>query len=170
MDKIKEIDEHLDRLENRLKANFLEIEKRFAEIYEASKIPEDINERFNELEDLLLLLQVESTKLKEKFTGGLGFGAEVDTTSINERIDKLEERMSELSSANMPADLIEKINKIDKYNTIINEIRGRLERLELRGLEKQAVPKIIERKIGKEPIILPSKGLFEEVNKILKGG
>jgi len=170
MDKIQELEERLNRLEMRLKSNFLEIEKRFSEVPGQTSLPEDINERFNELEDLILLLQVDNTKIKEQFTGNLSFGADVDTASINERINILDEKISEISTAAEPAlpeDLMEKINRVDEYINNMNEIKERLDRLEM-GRERFA-PKIAGRE-EEEPILLPSKNLLSEVNKILKGG
>lgn len=185
MDKIKELEERLNRLELKTKASFLEVEKRMGEVPSQIKLPEDIDERFNELEDLILLMQVESTKIKERMTGGLGFGAETDTQSINERINELEERMSEISTARetagIPDYLLEKINMIDEHNSVINELK---DRLDMSGRASVAsLPRIgpkIERKPAKarkrideeeeEPVVLPSSNILSEVNEILEGG
>lgn len=58
--------ERLDRLENRIKANFFEIEKRLAKIEGSGD--KNIEQRVHELEDLVLMLETDSTKLKDKLS------------------------------------------------------------------------------------------------------
>ena len=176
MDKIQELEEKLDRLELKTKASFLEVEKRLKEVPEHVQLPGDIDERFNELEDLILLMQVETSKIKDRITGGLGFGAEVDTAAINERMGSIEERISEISTnreeSSIPGDIMEKINTIDQHSSSINEILERLDRLGTgrRIAETKHMPKIVSEPIEEEEIVMPSKSLLSEVNKILEGG
>jgi len=178
MDKIQEIDERLNRLELKTKASFLEVERRLKEAPEHAKLPDDIDERFNELEDLILLMQVETSKIKDKLTGGLGFGAEVNTVSINERIGSIEERMSEVSTSReesaIPEGILEKINIIDEHSNSINDIMEKLDRLsvsKMRIPETRPLSKIVREPVEEEePITMPSKSLLSEVNKILEGG
>lgn len=61
----RELEERVARLENRAKANFFEMEKRLMALESRSEGP-DVLERLHELEDLMLLMQVEGTKLKER--------------------------------------------------------------------------------------------------------
>jgi DNA repair exonuclease SbcCD ATPase subunit len=87
-DKVKELEERLDKLENRLKVTFLEVEKRFESFKEEQ--PVTIEDRLQELEDLLLLIQLEVTKLKDR-SGPLEFSVGAAAPDINERLNKLEE-------------------------------------------------------------------------------
>lgn len=87
-DKVKDMEERLDKLENRLKVTFLEIEKRFESLKEEQPI--SVEDRLQELEDLLLLIQLEVTKMREK-SNPLDFSIGTTAPDIKERLDKLEE-------------------------------------------------------------------------------
>ena len=91
-DKAKELEERLDRLENRLKTTFLEVEKRFEEMRGREHLASGPEDRIAELEDLLLLLQLEVTKIKESAGTGLEFGATAEPQSdVMERLKKMED-------------------------------------------------------------------------------
>ena len=87
-DKVAEMEERINRLEEKLKVTFVEVEKR---LNERQQTPEmNIDERIQELEDLLLLLQLENTKLKEKVHEGLDFGIVPSVPDISERLTRIE--------------------------------------------------------------------------------
>ena len=100
-DKVAELEERLNRLEERLKLTFVEIEKRI-QPPGASDTPSsamDVGDRIDELEDLLLLLQLENTKLKERVGEGLDFGITPSAPDVSERLNRIE---SELSNKSVP--------------------------------------------------------------------
>ena len=96
-DKIAELEERINRLEERLKVTFVEIEKRMTQP-EAAPVT-DSNDRIDELEDLLLLLQLENTKLREKVGEGLDFGITPSVPDISERLNRIE---SEVANRSVP--------------------------------------------------------------------
>lgn len=97
MDKLAELEQRLMVLENRLKATFTEIERRFEELRSQQKHG-DIGERMTELEDLLLLLQIEVTRLKDKAGAGSDIGITPDTPPLGERLNRLEHEVSIMTS------------------------------------------------------------------------
>lgn len=92
-DKIAELEERFNKLEEKLRVTFSEIERRFGQLQQTPET--NAEERIQELEDLLLLLQLESTKLKEKVGEGLDFGITPNVPDVSERLNSIE---SELSS------------------------------------------------------------------------
>lgn len=97
-DKVAELEERLNRLEERLKLTFVEIEKRMQPT-QASPASLDVSDRIDELEDLLLLLQLENTKLKERVGEGLDFGITPNVPDVSERLNRIE---SELGNKSVP--------------------------------------------------------------------
>jgi chromosome segregation ATPase len=103
-----DIEERMDRLENRLKTNFFEIEKRLVNL--ESSAPAALSERVHELEDLLLLLQLENMRIKE----GLPSLADTPDKSgaepeIENRLAAVEEKISAVKAID-----VERLNKIEK--------------------------------------------------------
>jgi len=90
------MEEKLVRLETRMKTNFFEIEKKLVSLEESS--PDVLNERIRELEDLLLLLQLENIRIKEKF-------------SSSDILQSAQEERLELPRA-LPSDVEERLNYI----------------------------------------------------------
>jgi len=86
----KQLEDRFDRMENKLKTTFLEVEKRLAEIKQQ---PSDVEDRIQELEDLILLMQLEITKLKEK-TGTTAEFLTPESPNILERMNRMEEAIS----------------------------------------------------------------------------
>jgi len=174
MDKVKEIEERLDRLENRLKATFLEIEKRFEQLQSSQPVQMAPEDRLQELEDLILLMQLEITKLKKNIGEGLEFGPAPAMPDVEERLHKLEESttMEVLKEGAKESphtyaklqQLEERISMLEKHGqpdfnkeikTVmskqLDEIEKRLDRLEQERSES----------------ILSSKSILEDVRKIL---
>ncbi len=98
------LEEKLSRLENKLKANLFDVEKRLVALESRGEeegvqagIPQDINERFLEMEDLILLIQTENTKVRELLgkepLTGTATGAELPA-DLEEKISALEAKLS----------------------------------------------------------------------------
>ena len=111
-DKTAEIEERFARLEEKLRVTFLEIDKRLPKPEEHKESP--LEERIDELEDLLLLLQLENTKLKEKVGEGLDFGISPSAPGVNERLEKIEEELSSGTSPVQPGDIDVKIATLEE--------------------------------------------------------
>lgn len=90
----KDLEEKLERLENRLKSTFLEIEKRFESLKTEEPFALSIETRMQELEDLLLLQQLEITKIRDR-VGDIGFSSEPVAPNIEERLRRVEESVGE---------------------------------------------------------------------------
>jgi hypothetical protein len=84
---IRRIEEKLERLENRLRTTFQEVEKRFSDIKTQPIVMED---RLQELEDLILLMQLEITKIKERTSVTTEF-LTPEGPSMSERLSRIEE-------------------------------------------------------------------------------
>src|SRR3989338_5088961 len=87
---IKDLEDKLDRLENRIKATFLEIEKRLESMKTEEPFALSIETRIQELEDLLLLVQLEVTKIRER-PADMDFGLAPQIPNIEDRMRRLEE-------------------------------------------------------------------------------
>src|SRR3990172_9701180 len=88
--KLKDMEEALGRIENRNKSNFLEIERRLVKMETGgtSDSANEATERIQEIEDLLLLIQFENTKMKEML-GGKEL-MEFDMRGLESRISEIE--------------------------------------------------------------------------------
>jgi len=145
-DKISELEKRLDRLEDKMKASFFEVEKRFEKL----KIEEPplvvIEQKIQELEDLLLLLQLEVTKLKDVTGSGMEFGSPQGGHDVYTRIRKIEEEIEALKHRK-PERLSAEAPSATSVSRQLDEIEQRLEKI-----EKQ-------REV--------SSGVLEDVRKIL---
>ncbi|MFH0949264.1 MAG: hypothetical protein V1802_02145 [Candidatus Aenigmatarchaeota archaeon] len=152
MDKIKELDERLTRIENKQKSTMFEIEKRLVQL-ESMDIEKRIEKRLQELEDVLMLIQLENKKLKEFSELPVGQPSPVPQ-NINRRLDEIEER---LSSIKMLVEM-KKIENLENFlSKEITEIDRRISGLEDAVYHKHT-PHIHE--VGKT-------GLIKELEKIL---
>lgn len=118
MDKIQELEERLNNLEKKTKATFTEVEKRLAVAPEQLNVPEAISDRLNELEDLLLLSQVENTKLKDMIAGTQNV-ENIESGDIGKRLNKIEEKVYSMNDVQTPlsvegADYSEELEQITK--------------------------------------------------------
>lgn len=87
---IKQLEERFDRLENKLRATFAEVERRFEEV---KAQPLGVEDRIQELEDLILMMQLEITKIKDRTSITTEFMTP-DTPGMAERLNRLEEALS----------------------------------------------------------------------------
>lgn len=124
-DKLTELEERFNRLEEKLKITFIELEKRLNE-QQPQQPQTSFEDRIQELEDLLLLLQLENTKMKEKIRDGLDFGIIPNTPDVSERLIRLESELASHTS-NMPSQseietkistLEERINSLQTPNFV----------------------------------------------------
>ncbi len=87
---LRELEDRFEQLENKLKTTFTEVEKRL----DLLKVqPVDIMDRIQELEDLILLMQLEITKLKDRVSISTDF-LTPDSPGMMERLNRIEEAVS----------------------------------------------------------------------------
>lgn len=160
-DKVAELEERLNRLEEKLRLTFTEVEKRLA------PQPQEytFEERIQELEDLILLLQLENTKLKEKVGEGLEFGLAPSTPDISGRLATIESELATRAAA--PSDIEAKIATLEER---INALSGIAPPKPGPKLEKRVktLEALLE-KHGREELEKEDVGLLADVQKILKG-
>ncbi len=145
----KQLEERFDRMENKLRTTFLEVEKRLAEL---KAQPTDTEDRIQELEDLILLMQLEITKVKER-TGTSTEFLTPQGPDIAERLGRLEESLSLKAEAPGPEEGEPLFGKED-----ITEMHGE----PVIGKKAPAKEEAAEEHEEK-----PGKSLLEEVQKIL---
>lgn len=176
-DKVHELEERLNRLEEKLKLTFVEIEKRLTQPQQNEQAPVTSDERIDELEDLILLMQLESTKLKEKVGDGLDFGITPNVPDVSERLNRME---AEIASHSVPvateglpdggddlrakiAELEEKINNIP---TTMIKVPKDVEKHVREALDKETRKDMhdMEKRIKTLEALLASRGR-EELEK-----
>lgn len=170
-DKVAELEERLNRLEEKLKLTFIEIEKRLTQPQQQTN-----DERIDELEDLILLMQLEATKMKEKVGEGLDFGITPSVPDVSERLNRIE---SEVASRSVPAavetgeqgsDLRAKIaeleEKISSIPTTTIKVPKDVEKHVREAMEKEAAKEMreLEKRIKTLEALLASRGR-EELEK-----
>ncbi len=115
------LEDRLTRLENRTKSNFFEIEKRFADLSEKGE--GGSQERMQEIEDLLMLIQLENTKMKES----MGSQEAVPSVETADRISRMEAALEELrpqGTSGLPKEALGEINsKFDKLEAEIASVK-----------------------------------------------
>ena len=126
VDKLTELEERFNRLEEKLKITFIELEKRLNQQQLHDQPQTNVEDHIQEIEDLLLLLQLENTKMKEKIRDGLDFGIIPNVPDVSERLTRVESELASHASA-MPsqteietkiATLEERINSLQTPNTV----------------------------------------------------
>ena len=129
--------ERLDRLDNRIKTNFFDIEKRLAKIEGSGD--KNIEQRVHELEDLVLMLETDNTRLKEKLEGR-GEEKGKDYKKIEESFAKkekeFEERLGDLEKLIVSEKGMKKQPKGD-INKKLAELEGKIGKSGYEKLEKK---------------------------------
>ena len=179
-DKMKDMEERLDKLENSLKLTFMEIEKRLESMTQEQ--PVNIEDRLQELEDLLLLIQLEITKLKDR-SGPLDFGISTGAPDIHERMSKIEETVmggelkhaGDESKAKLGTDVDDETEKrlrtleesIGQHHKFVTEqkkvdVVGRLDEIDKRlaSVENKKL-------VSDKGVIISRKDVLDDVKKIL---
>lgn len=109
---------------------------------------EDMRERLQELEDLLLLIELENTKLRESIAAGGGAGTEIAPAvapNVVERLNRVEEQLSLRTEAvAAPPEIDEKLAALEAKMQKLADLEERLE-------------EIVEKKVGKHAKILHDK-------------
>ena len=160
---IKEIEERLARLESRLAKPAAAGEPIIVEGEEKITDMGGLQERIQELEDLLLLIEIENTKIKEKVIGSANLEAPL---AALDRIQKLEEKVAALKTSDTE-ELEKKIGDMEGYLTKeLAEFDKRLSRLEEHFHER---PKIKPEAKAERRYKQESSNILEEVQKILEG-
>ena len=115
----EDIKKRLENLENRLKTNFFEIEKRLVNLESSPGKGGNLSERIQDVEDLLLLLQLENMKIREKIgsTGIPEIHAVEDKSGLEERVNELEEKLSNMKSGEVPTDIEDRLSALEEKST-----------------------------------------------------
>ena len=94
MSDVKKLEEKLNNLEAKLKATFEELEKRLNEL--AATHTDTTESRFQEIEDLVLLIQVEQIKIVEKLNASVGVGfSDSSSENVNAKVAELEKMIQQ---------------------------------------------------------------------------
>lgn len=111
MSDVKKLEERMNNLEAKLKTAFADIEARIGSM--SNNDISSIEERFQEMEDLILILQVEQMKIKEKLqaSADIGFGetpvaheTAENKETFEKSLDEIGMRLSAVENArSMPA-------------------------------------------------------------------
>jgi len=129
---VKRLDEKIDRLESKLKATFLEVDRRFEDV---KTLPIAIEDRLQELEDLILLMQLEITKIKDKTSVTTDF-ITPQTPDFSERITRVEEALGiKAIQEAPPPEPEEKHEELDLHS----------EEIEVTDKEEQPTPSLVEK-------------------------
>ena len=125
MEDLRNISTHLDNLEAKLRNTFVEIDTRIARLEGMKEGGSE--ERMQELEDLMLLIQVDNAKLKE--TGGEhGTLVATDNKGVDERLSAIESDIANLrksSPAFHDTDERERLSEIEKRIEALSEPKGK---------------------------------------------
>lgn len=172
-DKVVELEERLNRLEEKLRLTFGEIEKRLTQ--GQPQAASDIEERLQELEDLLLLLHLENTKLREKVGEGLDFGITPATPDISERLTRIESELATRSTSPIETDVDAKIAVLEGRINALAE--GAPMKFETHPLHENV--KELEKKVktleallaehGRKELEVEESTLLDDVRNILRG-
>lgn|SRR3989344_957313 len=179
MDKMAEMDQRLNGLEERLKLVFGEIEKRL----EAAKPHEEYTteERLQEMEDLMLLLQLEVTKVREKVgETSIDFGIAPSVPDITARLTRIEEEMgrghTDVSSDGAEAKILQLEEKIKALEERPMELHKNSEKAvksalhdDIKGMEKRirTLEALLERR-GQKEIEQAESNLLADIQNILR--
>lgn len=137
MDKIEE---KLNRLEDNIKVKFFEVEKKFANIESTGSVA--ILDRIQELEDLLLLIQVEITKVKEARNETFMPAMEENVgtiqlpANIEQRLGRIEDELSSLQDKSAHEIEAEEIEINDEKPTMKKEVIIKEQKIDTKEIER----------------------------------
>ena len=135
MSSIDDIVQRLDRLEQKNKENFLQIEKRLTSLESSDEDVEtdDVEERIKEIEDLQMLLELENISIKEQLEDK-GVKDPVMKSSSNSKINELKKRVDELEKKS-PGFLKSK-NNFKPIKRKLSSLEERINKLSLNKPDK----------------------------------
>ncbi|MBI4019543.1 MAG: hypothetical protein HY364_04795 [Candidatus Aenigmarchaeota archaeon] len=130
MDDFRQLIERLNGLEAKLRNTFVQIDQRLGEL-ETIKT-ENSEQRLQEIEDLMLLLQVENTKIREAIgkkedSSFLDASFMPDDAKMHEKIDILEQQVRGMASGATASNG-------NELETRMNQLENRLDELSQKGL------------------------------------
>lgn len=158
MEDLHAINAHLDSLEAKLRNTFVEIDTRIARLENVKEgSPE---ERMQELEDLMLLIQVENAKLKEAGNVQTSLIADdAGNKGIEQRVSAIESDIAGIAKSNpafhASSDVEERLNEIEKRIESLSEPKEKtsfkkelssIKSADLRGVESRL--DALEKRLG----------------------
>ena len=106
----KSIEDRLEKIENRMKMNFFEIEKRLVNLESApEETKPDIEKKINQLFDVIMVIRLENEKIKEMIEKNKDNNTVIEMEKDAKKFDK---------------------NALEEIKQQVLEIKGRLTRLE----------------------------------------
>jgi hypothetical protein len=119
---IRDLEDRFEKLDEKLKTTFVEVEKR---IEDSKKEPLDLMDRIQEMEDLILLMQLEITKLKDRTSLSTEF-LSPDSPGVMERLNRIEEAVSlREEKKEEPAEGNEKLFEEETYEPQAGKEKGK---------------------------------------------
>ena len=136
------LENDIERLENRMRTNFFDIEKRLKTLETMSSVSalEEFRERLQELEDLQMLLQTEIMQIKQKI---IGEAIEMPTGDVEKRIEKLEETISKGVPVAVDEDIEKRLESLEKAIDV-KEVKKMIEKLGFETKNLDALSKRID--------------------------
>jgi len=136
------LENDIERLENRMRTNFFDIEKRLNTLEAASSVSalEEFRERLQELEDLQMLLQTEIMQIKQKI---IGEEIEMPAGDVEKRIEKLEETISKGVPVAVDEDIEKRLESLEKASDV-KEVKKMIEKFGFETKNLDALSKRID--------------------------
>ncbi len=168
MDDLQGLNDRISAMENRVKTSiFSEVEKKLSEFEQNVQPPGE--ERVQEIEDLMLLLQIENAKIKEK----LGTQDIVESQpALEQRISKIEERLGQGISQNLEQRILQIESKIDSKSSGPITITGKdadayMERMNRARIEiENSLNKLKAMRDAVENIASEKQGVMQKIQSI----
>ncbi len=158
-DKLREMEERINRMENKLKLSLFEVEK----LVNQPKQEEPVEERLLEMEDLILLLQLEVTKIKDKVGQDIDVGLTPKVSqSVDDRITRLEEEISNTRQTEPAPEIQERESHLYDDKPAHEEVH---ERQTHRGHGEKQLQK--KRRDEEDETIRVKGNVLEDLQKIL---
>lgn len=168
MDKTAEVEQRLNSLEDRLKLVFAEIENRLDQAKPHEEYTPE--ERIQEIEDLLLLLQLETAKIKEKVGDTtMDFGIAPIAPDIVARLSRVEEELGHVHNAPPAEGNDAKIAQLEEKIKALEEFPAAMKDEQFKELEKRirTLEALMERR-GKKEIEEAESNLLNDIQNILR--
>ncbi len=160
MSDVKKLEEKLNNLESKLKATFEELEKKLNEL--AAAHSDNSENRFQELEDLVLLIQVEQMKIMERMHSSLDIGlADGNTAANTAKVAELEKIVLQMAER---MDLLDDVKKTPSLSLDKEARAGKIP--EISGVVEKSVKAPIA---ASKPAEISKPQALSKLEKILAG-